>query len=57
MLSGYLVPKAETHWVAVKVNLEKVFLEAQRVSQAVGGIPLREDVGLSSDANDNGSMK
>lgn len=45
VLSGSSVPKADTHWVAVKVNLEKVAPEAQRVPQALGRILLRKTCG------------
>lgn len=44
-------------WVAVKVNLKKAFLEAVWILQAGGGILPGKDVLVSSDANDNGSIK
>lgn len=56
VLSGYLALKTETPWVAVKVNLNKVFLHAQPVLQAVGRILVSQEERMSSDANDNGSI-
>lgn len=59
MLSGYLIFESSIMFSGLQSRWtwKKVFFEASWVLQAGGGIFLREEVLLGSDADDNGSIK